>query len=238
MRPAPITIIARAAVVVSLACDLPSTIKPFAKDLLGKLKDAIVDIDPAQVGKERLCQAYMDKGRMLAEDAWTHQWPKFAPLWQTARDPATDLVYCHNLIMEAGATIVEKQSDSGAASAVCMQAQFPKDFESRPLGEQAAITCHEAAHILEQKTVGCVEWNAKYFATISARLTYEGTAYALMWALFERYGWSKEQAEAEIRRRAERFPERYSIPREIITDECTFAHWSNIRGALRERAGV
>ena len=235
MRRLPLTIIAMA---LTLGCELPSTVKPFAKDGLGKLRDAIADIDPAGVAKDQLCNQYKAKGRALAENAWTHEWPKFATLWLTPADPSADLVYCRALITDAGAQIVTKKSDSGAASAVCFQAQFPQDFAGKSLEEQAAITCHEAAHILEQARVGCVDWGKLYFGTISARLTFEGTAYVLGVALLVRYGWTEERAYAYLARRAERFPERYSIPREVISDSCTLEHWTGIRNALRERAGV
>lgn len=214
------------------------TQKPIVKDVLGRLVDAIQDIDPAGLGKEQLCGQYKRKGVVLAEAAWANEWPKFAPLWNTAVDPAADKLYCENLIRQAGATIVTKRSDSGAASAVCFQAQFPQDFSSKPLGMQAAIACHEAAHIWEQRRVGCGEWLALYFGTISARLTFEGTAYALMRKLLVRYGWTPAQAQTEIAKRALRFPETYSIPREVITDTCTMEHWDAIYAALQERTAV
>lgn len=234
MRRLPLTLIALSI----LGCDLRDTIKPFALDGFEKLKDAIADIDPANLAKDQLCTQYMEKGRRLAEDSWTYEWPKFAPLWTTVADPAADLAFCRGLIEDAGAQIVTKKSDSSAASAVCFQAQFPENFDGKPIEYQAAITCHEAAHIKEQERVGCKDWLVTYFSTISGRLTFEATAYALMRALFVRYGWTEEEAHAEITRRAERFPERYSIPRAIISDECTMVHWDGIYDSLVERAGL
>ena len=233
MRRLPLTIIA----LLTIACEPGATRKPFAKDVLGKLKDAVEDIDASSVAKGKLCGAYRAKGKVLAEAAWQNEWTKFAPLWDTPANPAADLKYCTGLIRDSGAIIVEKQSDSTAASAVCFQAQFPRDFGSRPIEIQAAITCHEAAHIEEQGRVGCGAWVATYLATISARLTYEGTAYALHAALLERYGWSRAKVDALMARKAAGFPERYSISRKIISDECTHAHWSAIRETLRERSG-
>lgn len=200
------------------------------------IEDAVIDIDVEGLGRAQACELYVKKGRMLAESAFEHEWSHFAPLWETARDPATDLAYCRQLITDAGATIVTKKSDSGAASAVCFQAQFPMDFDSKPLGEQAAIACHEAGHLKEQQRMGCKTWLRTY-AKVSGRLYMEGEFYVLMWALLERYGWSKEQAEAHIRRRAERFPETYAIPRAVISDSCTFNLWSSLRKTFRERTG-
>lgn len=210
---------------------------PRVAGVLGDLKDAIQDIDPEGVAKTKLCERYRDKGVVLAEAAWRNTWPSFAPLWATPPDPAADLAYCHGLIVKAGADIVTKKSDSGSASAVCFQAQFPQDFDDKSIQQQAAITCHEAFHILEQKTVGCVDWLALYFGTISARMTFEGTAYVLAGGLLRRYGWSDDRVLAWLGKRAERFPERYSIPRQVITDECTRDHWLAIDSAFRKRTG-
>lgn len=210
---------------------------PRVAGVLENLKDAIQDIDPQGVAKGKLCERYMAKGVVLAEAAWTNEWKSFASLWGTPPDPAADLAYCHGLIVDAGADIVTKKSDSGSASAVCFQAQFPMDFGEKSIEEQAAITCHETSHILEQKRVGCRDWLALYFGTISARLTFEGTAYVLSAALLRRYGWPEERALAWLTKRAERFPERYSIPREVITDECTLDHWLAIESAFRQRTG-
>lgn len=213
------------------------TADPRVGDVITKLKEAIQDIDPEGVAKTQLCERYKQKGVMLAEAAWANEWPSFAPRWATPPDPAADLAYFRDLIESAGATIVTKISDSGSASAVCFQAQFPQDFADKSIQEQAAIAGHEAAHILEQMRVGCANWLALYFGTISARLTFEGTAYALTVALLERYGWTQDRADAYLAKRAQRFPERYSIPRQVITDECTLEHWTAIRGALRKRTG-
>lgn len=210
---------------------------PLARDVLGKLRDAIVDIDPHTIVKHKLCEAYWSKGVVLAEAAWAAQWLYFAPLFATKMDPAADLAYCEGLIRDAGAAIVAKRTDSTAATALCFQVQFPRNFGDRSIEERAATTCHEAVHILEQGRVGCGDWAVKYFATISARLTYEGLGHTVQWALLESYGWSADRASSYIRRRADRFPENYSVPREIIPDSCAFDHWSAIRGALRERSG-
>lgn len=210
---------------------------PRAADLLGNLKDAIQDIDPQGVAKTELCKRYKAKGVILAENAWRGHWPQFASLWTTHPEPAADMTYCHGLIESAGATVVTKTSDSGSASAVCFQAQFPMDFDDKSVQEQAAITCHEALHILEQKTVGCADWLALYFGTVSARMTFEGTAYILGAALLRRYGWPEERITRYLRKRAERFPERYSIPREVITDECTWEYWMGIQSEFRKRTG-
>lgn len=214
-----------------------ATDDPRVGDVVTKLKEAIQDIDPQGVVKAQLCERYMARGVVLAEAAWTYQWPSFAPLWDKPPDPAADLAYCRGLIVDAGATIVTKTSDSGSATAVCFQAQFPQDFGDKSIEEQAAVACHEAAHILEQKTVGCLDWVALYFVTISARMTFEGTAYVLAVALLRRYGWSEARARTWLTKRAERFPERYSIPREVITDECTLDYWLAIEGAFRKRTG-
>lgn len=235
MRRLPLTIISLS---LAVGCELTDTVKPLLGDGLGDLKDAIVDIDPAGLAKDQLCKRYMQKGRELAENAWTYEWPKFATLWDTPVNPAADMAYCQGLIRQSGAEVVTKKSDSGSASAVCFQAQFPKDFGEKSIQEQAAITCHEAAHILEQERVTCKEWNKTYFTTISGRLTFEGTAYVLMRRLLVRYGWTEERAERHIRERANRFPESYLIPREIISDECTMDHWNGLHAALRERTGL
>lgn len=210
---------------------------PSAAGLIGNLKDAIQDIDPKGVAKGKLCERYKAKGVVLAENAWTNEYPSFAPLWDTPPSPAADMAFCQGLIRDAGATIVTKTSDSGAASAVCFQAQFPQDFGEKSIEEQAAITCHEAAHILEQGRVGCVDWLALYFGTVSARLTFEGTAYVLAADVLRRYGWSEARITAYLRKRAERFPERYSIPRQIITDDCTWEYWMAIQTEFRKRTG-
>lgn len=214
-----------------------ATSDPRVGDVVTKLKEAIQDIDPQGAAKTKLCERYMAKGVILAENAWEDQWPSFAGLWDTPPDPAADLAYCRGLIVDAGATIVTKTSDSGSATAVCFQAQFPQDFGDKSIEEQAAIACHETLHILEQKHVGCADWLALYFGTVSARLTFEGTAYVLAGAYLRRYGWSEARVRSWLTKRAERFPERYSIPREIITDECTLDHWLAIEGAFRERTG-
>lgn len=210
---------------------------PRVAGVLGDLKDAIQDIDPEGVAKGKLCERYMAKGVVLAEAAWSNEWKSFAPLWATPPDPTADMAYCHRLIVDAGADIVTKKSDSGSASAVCFQAQFPQDFADKSIEEQGAITCHEGAHILEQMRVGCADWNVLYFGTISARMTFEGTAYVLAAALLRRYGWPEPRVSAWLAKRADRFPERYSIPREVITDECTLDHWLAIEGAFRQRTG-
>ena len=198
--------------------------------------DAVVDIDVEGLARDQACRLYRTKGEMLAENAFEHEWPRFAPIWETPPAPAADKAYCEGLIRDAGATIVTKQSDSGAASAVCFVAQFPRGFASRSIEEQAAITCHEGGHILEQQRMGCASWLATYAKT-SGRLYMEGEYYVLYWALLERYGWTPEKAEAHIRKRAERFPERYAIPRATISDSCTWSLWSSLRKTFRARTG-
>lgn len=234
-----ITLPLAAALLTLTSCaTLKPHLKPLAEKLGERLKDAIVDIDPEGLAKDKLCDLYKEKGVALAEEAWAHEWPKFAPLFASKPDPAADMAYCQKLITDAGAKIVIKQSGSTSATAICFQAQFPANFKDRELADMAAVTCHEAAHIIEQQRVGCKDWARKYLTTISARMTYEGTAYALHWAILERHGLTPEKAASYFKSKADRFPESYLIPREVISDECTFEHWSGIRGALRERAGV
>lgn len=212
----------------STSCDAVNTVAPL-------LKDAIVDLDVEGLAKDKACGLYTERGRELAEAAFEHEWPQFAPMFETPPDVEADRAFCEGLITGAGARIVTKQSDQGSASAVCMVAEFPKDFESRSPEERAAITCHEAAHILEQGRVGCVDWLQRYFVTISARMTFEGTAYALQMAILERHGWSPVRTGKHLDRIGTRFPDRYLIPREVISDECTPIYFGAIREALRER---
>lgn len=235
MRRLPLTIICLLTLTSCSVLDKLTAKDGIVGDVAVRLKDAIEDIDPQGITKGKLCSMYKSKGRGLAEAAWTMDWPKFAPMFSTPPDPAADITFCHGLIMQAGAEVVTKKSDSGSASAICMQAQFPQDFHKKSLAERAAITCHEAVHIVEQDRVGCTDWIATYLATISGRLTFEGTAYSLMRKLLVRYGYSEEDARRQIAKRAARFPKTYSIPESIITDTCTMEHWDGIYDALKER---
>ena len=207
-------------------------LKPIIKDL----KPAIADLGAKDIAKRALCELYVREGMGQAEAAWAHDWPKFAPLFQTPPDPAADLLWAQEQITTLGAVTLVKPPGQSSASAVCMVVAFPSDFEERSIEQQAAVTIHELGHLFEQKRVGCTAWLASY-AKASGRTWKEATAYALKDAISERYGVSPAKIAKEQARRVERFPSKYMLSH-VIDSACVERIFSGVRKALRDRTGV
>ena len=109
-------------------------------------------------------------------------------------------------------------------------------FDSWTVERQASVCMHEYAHLLEQKRMGCKQWLLSY-ATVSGRMSSEGTAYALSDAALERYGEPTTSVAKRAKARAKRFPASYGLGR-VLSPSCAVDYFAAIRRALRERAGV
>ena len=216
----------------ALTCAL-LTITTTSCDRIDQLKAAIPDIDASDVDA---CGLYMKLGEPIESDWATHDWPTFAPIFETPPDAAADLSRCHALIASLGATIVTKPEGQSSATAVCKVVAFPFDFASRSIEQQAAVCMHESGHIVEQDRVGCKPWLVRY-AKASGRIWSEAIQYATKDALLEHYGVPLATIEKEQTRRAKRFPGNYMLGR-AVTGECVARIFSGVRERLRVRAGV
>lgn len=202
-----------------------------------KLKKTIADLDLKGQAREQACELYIQRGRGLAEDAWANDWPVFQPLFASVPDPAAGETFCRQVITDRGAQIFTKPPGSfGSAQALKYAVALPADFESRGQPYQAALMCHEASHIVWQHRVSTILAIADY-ATISGRLTVEGTAYALQDALLAHYGVAANRLAKLQRRREAAFPEKYKLSR-TVEPACVSKFFGAIREALHERGGV
>ena len=216
-----------------------ATLRPLLADLkpiIEDLKPAINDLDVEGIAKQALCDLYVREGREQAEQAFTYDWPVFAPLFKTPPDPAADLLWAQEQIAPLGAITITKPKGQTSASAVCMVVAFPSDFTERSIEQQAAVTIHELGHLKEQERVGCTAWLASY-AKASGRTWKEATAYALKDAASERYGVSPAKIAKEQQRRVEKFPDSYMLSH-VIDSKCVERIFTGVRKALRDRTGV
>lgn len=200
-----------------------------------RLKTAIADLDIPPGDRDRSCEWHAQHARGQAENAWSYDWPTFAPMFETPPDPARDEAFCRGIIEAAGATFASK-TESNSSTAICRLVALGADFETWPAERRAAVMCHEAAHIVEQGRMGCGYWGVSY-ATFSGRLASEGTAYALGDAVLERHGWTPGQLAAAQAKRAAAFPERYRLPPRVVTSECVLDYFGRLRAALADRSG-
>ena len=205
-----------------------STLDP----LVGKLKQAVGDLG-AQGPKA--CELYVQKGRGIAEAAWSQDWPVFAPMLDTPPDPVADLEFARSIIELRGAKILTKGAGQKHSTAVVFAVLLDPDFESMSPRRQAATLLHEAAHIVWQHRVGIKMAIADY-VSVSGRLSVEATAYALGDLVLRRHGVTPEWIDSARRRRAERFPETYKLER-LVSSECVYDYLTAVSDALRERTG-
>lgn len=232
------TLIATAlAIASSMSCSgLSPEFRETATLLGGELKDAVQDLDVKGLARDAACSVYVKNGRAHAEAAFEHEWPTFAPLFETPPDAAADLQWCKDTLAANGVQMVTRLSDTSSASAVCGAVLIPKDFEQRDVKYQAALCIHEATHILSQKREGCKQWVENY-VKVSGRLAYEGVAYAMSDAVMARHGVSEAAILKISTRRAERFPKKYLLEH-VVDGKCVGDYFAAIRNALRERTGV
>lgn len=233
----PATLAITLAIVSSMSCSgLKPEFRETATLLGGKLRDAVQDLDVKGLVRDAACSVYVKNGRASAEAAFEHDWPTFAPLFETPPDPAADLQWCKDTLAANGVQLVTRLDDTSSASAVCVAVLLPKDFEQRGVKYQAALCLHELSHSLGQKREGCKEWVADY-VKVSGRLAKEGVAYALQDAAYARYGISEAAILKISTRRAERFPKKYLLEH-VVDGKCVEDYFAAIRQALQERTGV
>ena len=234
--PAAIAVLTLSTAPVLTSC---ATLRPALKPLVTKaadhLKEAVQDLDVEGIAQEHACGVYISKGRESAEAIFKHEWPIFAPVFETHPNPAADLKWCTDYLGALEVKIVSKPMGTNS-TAVCGVVAFGLGFESQPIESQAAMCHHELAHILGQKRMGCKDWLVDY-AHVSGRLAAEGTAYALSDAALARYNVSEADVYRQAERRAEGFPAAYGLSH-TVTSECVGDYFGAIRRALRERAGV
>jgi hypothetical protein len=217
------------------ALTISAALIPGCAPLKEHIRDAVQDLDVQGIAQEHACGLYISEGRKHAEQIYAHDWPLFAPVFETPPNAAADLQWCMGSLQSLGIQVLSKHR-SESSTAVCDVVMFGAGFESRPVEEQAATCMHEAAHIYEQKRVGCKPWLLSY-AKVSGRMSSEGTAYALYSAALERYGVPRESVERKARAQARRFPTSYGLAR-VLSSGCAEDYFAAIRRALRERAGV
>ncbi len=197
---------------------------------LTRLKTAIADLD---VKGPATCELYVQKGRGIAEAAWTHDWPVFAPMLDTPPDAEADEAFCRRVITDRGAKILTKPPGQQHSTAVVFAVFLDPDFESRSAVRQAATMCHEAVHIVWQHRVGIPMAIADY-ATVSGRLSTEAVAYAWGDMVLSRNGVTPEWIVGARRQRADRFPETYKLSR-LVSSECVYDYLTAVSDALEER---
>ena len=198
----------------------------------GRLKDAVGDLGVKGPGA---CELYTQKGRGLAEAAWTHDWPVFAPMLDTPPDPVADEAFARSIIESYGARILTKPEGQQHSTAVVFAVFLDPDFEAKSDVQQAATMNHEAAHIVWQHRVGIAMASADY-VTVSGRLSVEAVAYALGDLVHRRHGVSAEWIERTRMRRASSFPETYKLER-LVSSKCVYNYLTAVSDTLRERTG-
>lgn len=233
--PAAIAALTLTTLPVLTSCAGSKPLGPLATAAVSQLKEAAQDLDVEGIAKEHACGIYIDRGRASAETAFTHEWPVFAPVFATTPSPSADLQWCTDYLGSLNVKIVSKPNDT-ASMAICGVVAFGAGFEGWPVESQAEICSHELSHILGQQRMGCGKWLANY-ATVSGRLSSEGTAYALSDAFQARYGVDERTIAARAKARAARFPVSYGLDK-AVSSECVVDYFGAIRRALRERTGV
>lgn len=200
--------------------------------LVGKLRQAVGDLG----GKSpESCEFYVQRGRGIAEAAWTYDWKVFAPMFETEPDPVADLAFCTKVILDRGAEILTKPEGLRHSTAIGVAVLLAPDFKDKSPRRQAATLCHEAAHIVWQRRVGLPMAAADY-VSVSGRLSTEATAYALGDMVLRRHGVTPEWIVGARKRRAERFPETYKLEK-LVSSECVYDYLTAVSDALRERTG-
>lgn len=220
---------------VLTSCAGSRPLGPLATEAVSQLKEAVQDLDVEGIAKEHACGIYIDRGRASAEAAFAHEWPVFAPVFDTPPIPSIDLQWCTDYMGGLGVKIVSKPEGT-ASTALCGVVAFGAGFERWAVESQAEVCMHELSHILGQQRMGCGKWLANY-ATVSGRLSSEGTAYALSDAVQARYGVDEGTITERAKARAARFPVSYGLDK-VVSSECVADYFGAIRRALRERTGA
>lgn len=200
-----------------------------------RLGEALQSLDLPPAVDAMACELYAARGRELAEDAWRHDWQVFEPIFRSAPDPERDEQACRGILRSYGVTFHEQLGGRSGATAVCNAVFFEPGFEKQPADVRAATTCHELAHIVSQRRVGCARWLASY-PEPGVLVWYEGIAYAVSDAMHERHGWSGARIDFEQRNRAERFPTVYNLWG-LIEPACVLETFGGIRAELKARSG-